>query len=131
MPDIRMPLSDIRIPIPVETWYDWLAFVPSRRLGQIISMIGDRKFAEIVQRFLHKYREIMIGDIEIVAPYEEDPTGPHPLVQAWQYRPLLRFEMAEAEMPENIKNFNLFVLRFAPQFIRYKSLIVTSGNEMS
>jgi hypothetical protein len=100
--------------LSLETWYDWLAFVPRRRLGQIIPMIGDRKFALIAQEFLHGYRDNMIGDIEIVAPYEEDPTGPHPRVRVWQNRLPLRFEMAEAQMPANIKNYHLFVLRFAP-----------------
>jgi hypothetical protein len=72
-------------------------------------MIGDRKFGSIIQKFLHEYGEIMINDIEIVAPYEEDPSGPNPRVRARQ----LRFEMAETQMPANIKNFKCFKLRFA------------------
>jgi hypothetical protein len=98
----------------LETWFDWLAFVPRHQLLKIVPQIGDRKFASIIQKFLHEYGEIMIGCIEIVAPYEEDPSGPHPRVRAVQnYRPL-RFEMAEAQMPANIKNCDLFELRFAP-----------------
>jgi hypothetical protein len=92
-----------------------LAFVPRHQLGQIIPMIGDRRFASIVQKFLHEYGEITIGHIEIVAPYEEDPSG-HPRVRAWQNNRPLRFEMAEAQMPANIKNFNKFELRFAKNF---------------
>jgi hypothetical protein len=105
--------------LSLETWYDWLAFVPRHRLGQIVPIIGDRRFASIVQKFLHEYGEIKIDYIEIVAPYEEDPNGPHPRVRVWNdCYPPLRFEMAETQMPANIKNFNLFELRFA-LFFRY------------
>jgi hypothetical protein len=86
-----------------------LAFVPRHRLGQIIPEIGDRKFASIVQKFLHQYGEIMLSGIEIVAPYEEDPSGPHPRVRAFQNHSLLRFIMAEAQMPTNIKSFHYFI----------------------
>jgi hypothetical protein len=89
-----------------------LAFVPRYHLGQIVPKIGDRKFASIVQPFLHEYRDIMIDYIKIVAPYEEDPSG-HPRVRTWQNDRLLRFEMAEAQMPANIKNFDYLELRFA------------------
>jgi hypothetical protein len=71
-------------------------------------MIGDRKFASIVQKFLHNYGEITIGHIGIVAPYKEDPNG-HPRVRARQ----LRFEIAEAQMPANTTNFKCLELRFA------------------
>jgi hypothetical protein len=98
----------------LETWYDWLGFVPRHQLGQIVSMIGDRRFASILQKFLHKYGEITIDRIQIVAPYE-DPSG-HPRVRVWQNDRPLRFEMAEAQMPTNIKNFNCFELRFATHF---------------
>jgi hypothetical protein len=98
-----------------ETWYDWLGFVPRRQLGQIVPKIGDRKFASIVQPFLHEYGEITIGHIEIVAPYKEDSSG-HPRVRAWKNDRPLRFEMAEAQMPANIRNFKCFKLRFAINF---------------
>jgi hypothetical protein len=98
-----------------------LAFVPRHRLGQIVPKIGDRRFASIVQPFLHKYGEITIDHIEIVAPYEEDPNG-HPRVQVWQNNRLpLRLEMAKAQMPANIKSFGYFDLRFATHiFLLYK-----------
>jgi hypothetical protein len=112
----------------LETWYDWLAFVPRHRLGKIIPMIGDRKFASIVQKFLHKYGEISIDHIQIVTPYEEDPSG-HPRVRVWQNDCPLRFEMAEEQMPANIKNFKCFTLRFATHFCYINYLIVTLGNE--
>jgi hypothetical protein len=92
----------------LETWFDWLAFVPRHQLGKIVSKIGDRKFGSIVQKFLHEYSEITIDHIEIVAPYEEDPSG-HPRVRARQ----LKFKMAVTQMPANIKNFGYFMLRFA------------------
>jgi hypothetical protein len=99
----------------LETWYDWLAFVPHHRLGQIVPEIGDRRFASIIQKFLHEYRESTIKYIEIVAPYEEDPNG-HPRVRARQNNHPLRFEMAKAQMPANITNFYNLQLRFATLF---------------
>jgi hypothetical protein len=106
----------------LETWYDWLALVPRYRLGQIVPMIGDRKFASIVQPFLHEYGEVTIDRIEIVAPYEEDPSG-HPRVRTWQNNLPLRYEMAETQMPANIRNFNKFELRFATHFFHHKNIV--------
>jgi hypothetical protein len=80
-------------------------------------MIGDRKFASIIQKFLHEYGEIKINCIQIVAPYEEDPSGAQPRVRAKQNNRPLRFEMAEAQMPTNIKNFTKFKMRFAFNFL--------------
>jgi hypothetical protein len=95
-----------------------LAFVPRHRLGEIVPKIGDRKFASIIQKFLHRYGEIKIGRIEIVAPYEEDPNG-HPRVRVWQNHSRLRFEMAEVQMPANITNFKCLELRFETHFFNH------------
>jgi hypothetical protein len=77
-----------------------------------VPQIGDRRLGSIIQKFLHEYSEIVIDHIEIVGPYEEDPSG-HPRVRARQ----LRFKMAETQMPANIKNFKSFKLRFATHYI--------------
>jgi hypothetical protein len=111
----------------LETWYDWLALVPRHQLGQIVPLIGDRKFASIVQPFLHEYSEITIEDIEIVAPFE-DPSG-HPRVRVRQNNRPLRFEMAETQMPANIKNFTKIELRFATHFHYTNCLILTLRNK--
>jgi hypothetical protein len=95
-----------------------LAFVPRNQLGQVVPQIGDRKFASIVQPFLHEYGEITINRIEIVAPYEEHPDG-HPRVRTWQNNRPLRFEMAQTQMPANI-NFNNLDLRFSINFFVIK-----------
>jgi hypothetical protein len=86
--------------------------------------IGDRKFGSIVQKFLHEYGEITIAGIQIVAPYEEDPDGPYPRVRAWQNHSWLRFEMAETQMPTNIKNFYYFKLRFAPDIFLLSNCVI-------
>jgi hypothetical protein len=97
-----------------------LAFVPRHRLGKIVPKIGDRKFASIAQKFLHHYMEIKIGRIRIVAPYEEDSSG-YPRVRVRHKHSRLRFKMAEAQMPANIKSFRFFVLRFEHHiFLLYK-----------
>jgi hypothetical protein len=92
-----------------------------------VPKIGDRKFGSIIQKFLHEYREIMIGDIEIVAPYE-DPSG-HSRVRVLQNNSWLRFEMAEAQMPANMKNFKSFKLRLATHYIFVKNSL-TWGNKI-
>jgi hypothetical protein len=93
----------------LEIWYDWLGFVPRRRLGEVVPEIGDLRFASILQKFLHEYREIAIHRIEIL----HDPTGPR--VQAWRNdtETYERSKMADAQMPANITNFNDLTLRFA------------------
>jgi hypothetical protein len=97
----------------LEIWFDWLGFVPRRRLGEIVPQIGDLRFGSIVQKFLHGYGEITIGPIDIVGPYEEH----HPRVHKWKNnRPLVRIQITEAQMPANIKNFNELELRFAIHF---------------
>jgi hypothetical protein len=83
-------------------------------LGKIVPKIGDRKFASIVQKFLHEYGEITIGQIDIVPPYEEDLLSGHrPRVRALQHYSPSSIRMAKAQMPANIKNFIYFELRFA------------------
>jgi hypothetical protein len=77
-----------------------------------VPIIGDRKFASIVQPFLHEYREIKIGYIKVVAPNAKDPDGPGPQVEAWQNDSQWIFKMAETQMPANIKNFDYLELRF-------------------
>jgi hypothetical protein len=97
----------------LEIWYDWLGFVPRRRLGQIVPQIGDRRFASIVQKFLHEYREITIDRILIV----RDPNGPRVLVWQNVTKTHVLIELADAQMPANITNFNYMNLRFAHTFL--------------
>jgi hypothetical protein len=92
-----------------------LAFVPRPQLGKVVPKIGDRKFASIIQKFLHEYGEITIDCIQIVAPDEEDPEH-HPRVRTWQNNRPWKFEMAEVQMPANIKNLDKFELRFETNF---------------
>jgi hypothetical protein len=100
----------------LETWYDWLAFVPRFYLGKIVPKIGDRKFASIVQKFLHEYHSEIAphtGLIEIVPPYEQHPNDSRPRVRVWQNGRQVRVKMAEAPMPANITNFGMLSFRFA------------------
>jgi hypothetical protein len=112
-----------------EVWFDMFEFVPRHQLGQIVPKIGDRRFAAIVQPFLHEYGQISLDKIfAIVAPYEEHPSDPGPRVRVWHQDPedvdedgdvadhVLRVKMANVPMPENIKNFKSLGLRLAPTF---------------
>jgi hypothetical protein len=76
--------------------------VPRRQLGQIVPKIGDRKFAWIVQAFLHNYGRITLASIHI--------TGPgHRLIRH------------DVPMPENVKDFKYIEIRFACTFNLYKT----------
>jgi hypothetical protein len=82
-------------------------------LGKIVPKIGDRKFASIIQKFLHEYGEIALDIIEIVPPYEQHPSDSRPRVRVWQNGRQVRVQMAETPMPANITNFGMLELRFA------------------
>jgi hypothetical protein len=104
--------------LPKETWFDMLSFVPRRRLGKIAPQVGDRKFAAIIQPFLHNYREITLGNIRIKRPRPKakDASGrldvlawPKSITE-WRHRNKV---LPDVEMPEKIKDFLLIRLRFA------------------
>jgi hypothetical protein len=98
----------------LETWFDWLAFVPRFYLGKIVPKIGDIKFASIVQKFLHEYHsEIALDIFEILPPYEQHPNDSWPRVRVWQNGSQVRVKMADAPMPANIANFGMLSFRFA------------------
>jgi hypothetical protein len=96
----------------LETWFEWLVFVPRYHLGKIVPKIGDRKFASIAEKFLHQYREIALDIFDIIPPYEQHPIDSRPRVRAWQNYRQVRVKMADAPMPANIKNFGMMSLRF-------------------
>jgi hypothetical protein len=94
--------------------------VPRHELGKIVPKIGDRKFASIVQAFLHEYGQISLDKIwDIVAPYEEHPSDCYPRVRICHEEDMevaqqvLRVKMADVPMPANIENFESLGLRFA------------------
>jgi hypothetical protein len=73
-------------------------FVRRRQLGQIVPQIGDRRFAGLVQPFLHNYGRITLANICI--------TGPgHRLIHP------------AVEIPENVNNFWFMSLRFAIYYL--------------
>jgi hypothetical protein len=97
-----------------------LTFVPRHQLGKIVPKIGDRRFASIVQPFLHEYGQISLDKIwSIVAPYYEHPSDPCPRVRVCHddledgEQLVERVKMADVPMPANIKNFESLGLRFA------------------
>jgi hypothetical protein len=108
-----------------ETWFDLLAFVPRRQLGQIVSRIG-RQFARIVQPFLYNYGHITLGNILISSPRESD-LARRPTFQVaqsfaqWYAEPwgTLSRQLvwpADVSMPENIKDFISLEIRFTSIF---------------
>jgi hypothetical protein len=114
--------------LPKETWFDFLAFVPRYKLGQIVPENGDRQFAAIIQPFLHNYREITLGNIWIAIdrprPKKEDASGRLDL-RAWPKSTEWYHQgghenlvLPDMEMPKNIKDFLRIRLRFAPHEIK-------------
>jgi hypothetical protein len=88
--------------LPLENWHDLLAFVPRNQLGNAVSQIGHRQFANIIQSFLYDpVRKITLGRMEIIPPRPNVPSD-QPMVQVW---PNAATNMADWPMPGNIKEF--------------------------
>jgi hypothetical protein len=112
-----------------ETWFDLLAFVPRRQLGQIVPQIGNRQFTGIAQSFLHNYGQITLGHIRICRPRDLDANG-HPRLEVWPifsdyehlddfWRTLSReliLPTADVPMPGNINDFLSLRIRFTHLF---------------
>jgi hypothetical protein len=117
--------------LPSENWFDLLAFVPRRKLAQIMAWNGNRQFAKIVQTFLHEYGQIKLDSIAIVRPFVEHPNGGLRVrvkyMDSW-----LRFKLADSQIPANIKDFKTVKLRFAPFFTKSKEIkMLEKGFEVS
>jgi hypothetical protein len=100
----------------LENWYDLLALVPRRQLGDIASAIGDRQFASILQLFLHdERREITLGRMEIIPPRPNVPSD-RPMVQGCYGSTTV--DLPDWPMPKNVKSFDQISLKFV--FVHYK-----------
>jgi hypothetical protein len=99
--------------LPKETWFDLLAFVPRHQLGKIAPKVG-RKFAALLQSFLHNYRAITLGNIRIKRPRPKDASG-RLVVRAWPkwHHRCKHQVLPDVEMPKNIKDFLMIQLGFA------------------
>jgi hypothetical protein len=89
-------------------WHDSLALVPRSQLGNVVSQIGDRQFADIIQPFLHEVRKITLGEMRIIAPRPYVPSD-QPMVHVW---PNAATNMPDWPMQENIKDFKGIDLKF-------------------
>jgi hypothetical protein len=88
-----------------------LAFVQRNQLGNVVSQIGDRQFAYIIQSFLHdEIKEIILGEMEIIPP-RKGVSSDRPMVQVW---PNETTNMSDWPMPGNIKDFTGIDLKFVP-----------------
>jgi hypothetical protein len=94
--------------LPLENWHDLLAFVPRNQLGNVVSQIGDRQFAYIIQSFLHdKLKEITLGKMEIIAP-RPDVLNDQPVVKVVGRKAT---NMPNWPMPGNVRNFKKINLK--------------------
>jgi hypothetical protein len=86
----------------LENWHDLLAFVPRSQMGNVVSEIGDRQFAYIIQSFLHDpVREITLGKIGMIPPRINVPSD-QPMVTVWRNAAT---NLPDWPMPANIKDF--------------------------
>jgi hypothetical protein len=86
----------------LENWHDLLASVPRSQLGNVVSQIGDRQFANIIQSFLHDpVREITLGEMGIIPPRWNVPSD-QPMVKVGRNAAT---NMPNWPMPGNIKDF--------------------------
>jgi hypothetical protein len=89
--------------------------VPRCQLGNVVSQIGDRQFADIIQSFLHdEVREITLGRMEIIAP-RPNVSSDQPMVKVGRNAAT---NMPDWPMPGNIKNFQGIDLKFVPYILR-------------
>jgi hypothetical protein len=94
--------------LPLENWFHFLAFVPRIQLGNVVSQIGDRQFARIIQSFLHEHGEITLGKMLTIAP-RPSVHSDRPMV--WRKAAT---NLPDWPMPGNINNFVEIDLEFVP-----------------
>jgi hypothetical protein len=97
--------------LPNENWYDLLAFVPRRQLGNNASQIGDRQFAHILQSYLHDEvdNKVTLGQMLIIPP-RRNVTSDRPMMQ-YSYE-CAAVDLPDCPMPKNVKNFIEIYLKF-------------------
>jgi hypothetical protein len=95
-----------------------LAFVPRRQLGKAAYQVGDRRFARILQLFLHdERREITLGRMEIIPPRYDVPSD-RPMLRLRDYHSeWASTDLPDWPMPGNVKNFNGIFLKFVFCFL--------------
>jgi hypothetical protein len=104
----------------LENWYDLLAFLSRPKLAHFSLGVGNRRFASIVQTFLHKYvRQITLRPINVLETTNGSANADgndhsKARVISWKSYRLGReeFPVADWPMPENITNFESIQLRF-------------------
>jgi hypothetical protein len=100
----------------LENWHDLLAFVPRSQLGNVVSQIGDRQFAHIIQSFLHdEVRKITLGKMEIIPP-RRGVSSDFAMVRVGLNEAT---NMPDWPMPGNIKDFGEIDLKFVLLILRY------------
>jgi hypothetical protein len=93
--------------------------VPRNQLGNAVSEIGDRQFADIIQPFLHEFGKITLGTMSIIPPGTLVPPNDQPMVQ---FGPNTITNMPDW-MPGNIKDFKEIALRFVFSLNKLKNYI--------
>jgi hypothetical protein len=106
--------------LPSETWTNIFGFVPRPQLAELVPEIGDWRFAEKAQYYLHEFGRITLGDIYIRKPtawinrkngiptvrlcYDDDDEHQY---FGWD------FPMADVPIPKNVINFEGIRIRLA------------------
>jgi hypothetical protein len=100
--------------LPLETWTDIFGFLPRPQLAEIVPEIGDWRFAEKAQYYLHEYGRITLGDLDIIKSISWiNRKNGIPTVKLsnddqadWEY------PLADVPIPKNIINFEEIKIRF-------------------
>jgi hypothetical protein len=110
--------------LAVENWYDLLAFLSRPKLAQFSLRVGNRRFASILQTFLHKYvRQITLRPINLTETRNRHETIRRARVNLWAIYNNWGYDeytVADWPMPENIINFESIQLRFTYIIIALK-----------
>jgi hypothetical protein len=78
--------------------------VPRPQLAEIVPQIGDWYFATKAQYYLHECGQITLGPLEIISSING-----HGAVTRKVFCFGPEFPLADAPMPENVKNFEIWI----------------------
>jgi hypothetical protein len=90
--------------LPAENWNDVFDFLTRLQLAQIVPQIGDWHFAGKAQYYLHECGQITFGQLEIISS-----RNGHGAVIRKRFFFGREFPLADASMPENVKNFKILI----------------------
>jgi hypothetical protein len=105
--------------LPLETWTEIFGFLPRPQLAELVPEIGDWRFAEKAQYYLHEFGRITLGDLYIRRSISWiNRKNGIPIVKLCAedeitYKPDWEYPLADVPIPKNIIYFRSIDIRLA------------------